>query len=173
VSNNKFLRANQEIKAQKVRLVDENGTMIGVVGLVEAMRAAEIASLDLVEISPNDNPPVCKIMDYSKYRYESKKRLQESRKKQKVVSVKEMRFRPNIGSGDFEVKMRSIKKFLEEGDKVRISLMFRGREIAHNEIGMQLFERIKSSVEGLCKIEMEPKMEGKQIFMILAPSRNA
>ena len=169
VNNNKFLRANHDIRATKVRLIDENSNMIGVVDTVEAIKAAAKVSLDLVEISPNDEPPVCKIMDFSKYRYETKKRLQESKKKQKVVSVKEVRFRPNIGVGDFEVKLRSIKKFLQEGDKVRVSLMFKGREIVHNEIGMQLFERIIVGIDDFGKIELAPKIEGKHALMIVAP----
>lgn len=163
---------NREIRAAQVRLVAANGEMIGVVKLSEALAAASQASLDLVEISPQAEPPVCKIMDFGKYKYESKKRLQESRKKQKVVSVKEIKFRPNIGQGDFEVKMRSIKKFIESGDKVRISMWFRGREIVHSEIGMSLFEKITTSLEDIAKVELEPKMEGKQVLMILVPKKN-
>ena len=121
--------------------------MVGVVKLAEALYAASQAHLDLVEISPQAEPPVCKIMDFGKYKYESKKRLQESRKKQKVVSIKEIKFRPNIGQGDFEIKVRNIKKFLEDGDKVRVSMWFRGREIVHNEIGKALFPHIISAVE--------------------------
>ncbi len=162
---------NREIKAMQVRLVGADGEMVGVVKLYEALAAAAQANLDLVEISPQAEPPVCKIMDFGKYKYESKKRIQESRKKQKVVSVKEIKFRPNIGQGDFEVKLRSIKKFIEAGDKVRISLWFRGREIVHSEIGMSLFEKITSSLEDIAKVELEPKMEGKQILMILVPKK--
>ena len=146
-----------------------DGEMKGVVKLAEALYAAAQANLDLVEISPQAEPPVCKIMDFGKYKYESKKRLQESRKKQKVVSIKEIKFRPNIGSGDFEIKLRNIKKFLEEGDKVRVSMWFRGREIVHNELGKALFLRIIEAVEAIAKIELEPRMEGKQILMILVP----
>lgn len=162
---------NREIRSAQVRLVAANGEMIGVVKLSEALAAASQANLDLVEISPQAEPPVCKIMDFGKYKYESKKRLQESRKKQKVVSVKEIKFRPNIGQGDFEVKMRSIKKFIEAGDKVRISMWFRGREIVHSEIGMSLFEKITTSLEDVAKVELEPKMEGKQVLMILVPKK--
>lgn len=143
--------------------------MKGVVKLAEALYAAAQAGLDLVEISPQAEPPVCKIMDFGKYKYESKKRLQESRKKQKVVSVKEIKFRPNIGSGDFEIKLRNIKKFLEDGDKVRVSMWFRGREIVHNELGKALFPKIIEAVADISKVELEPKMEGKQILMILVP----
>lgn len=167
--NNHFPRANREIRSAQVRLVDENGNMIGVVSLDVALAAAAKASLDLVEISPQAEPPVCKIMDFGKYKYESKKRLQDSRKKQKVTSVKEMKFRPNIGEGDLQVKLRNIRKFLQEGDKVRVSLWFRGREIVHNEIGMQLLQRIIQELSDVAKVELEPKMEGKQVLMILVP----
>lgn len=143
--------------------------MIGVVKLSEALAAAQTAGLDLVEISPQAEPPVCKIMDFGKYKYESKKRLQESRKKQKVISVKEMKFRPNIGSGDFEIKLRNIRRFIEDGDKVRVSMWFRGREIVYNDQGMELFSRIVTSLEDIAKLELEPRMEGKQILMILVP----
>ncbi len=143
--------------------------MVGVVKLFDAIAAAQSAGLDLVEISPQAEPPVCKIMDFGKYKYESKKRLQESRKKQKVVSVKEMKFRPNIGTGDFEIKVRNIRRFLEDGDKVRISMWFRGREIVYNDQGMALFSRIVTSLEDVAKVELEPRMEGKQILMILVP----
>lgn len=167
--NNHFPRANREIRSAQVRLVDENGNMIGIVSLDVALASAAKASLDLVEISPQAEPPVCKIMDFGKYKYESKKRLQDSRKKQKVVSVKEMKFRPNIGEGDLQVKLRNIRKFLQEGDKVRVSLWFRGREIVHNEIGMQLLQRIIQELGDVAKVELEPKMEGKQVLMILVP----
>ena len=167
--NSNFPRANKEIRAAQVRLVDEQGNMIGVVRLDEAILAAAKASLDLVEISPQAEPPVCKIMDFGRYKYESKKRLQDSRKKQKTISIKEVKFRPNIGQGDFDVKLRNIRRFLEDGDKVRISLWFRGREIVHNELGMQLFQRIIVALEDIAKLELEPKMEGKQMLMIVVP----
>lgn len=167
--NHQFPRANREIKAEHVRLVNENGEMLGVVKLESAIFTASRASLDLVEISPQADPPVCKIMDFGKYKYESKKRLQDSRKKQKTISVKEMKFRPNIGIGDFNIKVRNIRKFLEDGDKVRVSLWFRGREIVHNELGAQLMQRIISELEDIAKLELEPKIEGKQMLMIMAP----
>ncbi|MES2215401.1 MAG: translation initiation factor IF-3 [Pseudomonadota bacterium] len=167
--NHQFPRANKEIRAAQVRLVDEQGEMLGIVRLDEALLAAAKVSLDLVEISPQAEPPVCKIMDFGKYKYESKKRLQDSRKKQKTISIKEIKFRPNIGQGDFNIKVRNIRKFLEEGDKVRISLWFRGREIVHNELGMQVFQRILVELEDIAKTELEPKMEGKQMLMILVP----
>lgn len=152
-----------------MRLVDENGEMLGVFNIREALERAEKASLDLVEISPNAEPPVCKILDFGKYKYESKKRVHDSRKKQKVVVLKEMKFKPNISQGDFDVKLRKIKEFLHGGDKVKISLWFKGREIIHNEIGMQLFDRISLELEDLVKVDSPPKMEGKQIIMLVSP----
>lgn len=143
--------------------------MIGIVKLEEALRAATAAGLDLVEISPQAEPPVCKIMDFGRHKYESKKRMQEARKKSKVVHIKEVKFRPNIGQGDFEVKVRNIKKFIEDGDKVRVSLWFRGREIVHNEIGQALMQKVMIATEEIAKIELEPKLEGKQMLMILVP----
>lgn len=167
--NHHFPRSNKEIRAPQVRLVNETGEMLGIVKLDEALIAAAKVSLDLVEISPQAEPPVCKIMDFGKFKYESKKRLQDSRKKQKTISVKEMKFRPNIGQGDLNIKIRNIRKFLEEGDKVRVSLWFRGREIVHNELGAQLFQRIIADLEDIAKLELEPKMEGKQMLMIMVP----
>lgn len=143
--------------------------MLGVVSITEALKLAEKAGLDLVEISPNAEPPVCKILDFGKYKYESKQRINEAKKKQKVIVLKEMKFRPNIGQGDYEVKIRKIKDFLKEGDKVKISLWFKGREIIHNEIGMDLFKRITAELEGIAKIDSAPKMEGKQITMLISP----
>lgn len=144
--------------------------MIGVVDIREALAQAEKAGLDLVEISPNAEPPVCKILDFGKFKYEAKKRVHDAKKKQKVIVLKEIKFKPNIGQGDFDTKLRKIKEFLQEGDKVKISLWFKGREIVHNEIGMKLFERITESLGDLVKIESEPKMEGKQIIMVVSPA---
>ncbi|WP_341790761.1 translation initiation factor IF-3 [Rickettsia endosymbiont of Polydrusus tereticollis] len=166
---NNFPKANKDIKASKVRLVGENGEMYGIVSIKEAMEAAEKAGLDLVEISPNAEPPVCKILDFGRFKYESKKRLHEARKKQKIIVLKEMKFKPNISQGDFDVKVRKIKGFLKDGDKVKISLWFKGREIIHNELGKKLFERIEVELEGLARIDQPAKMEGKQITMIVSP----
>jgi len=152
-----------------VRLVNENGDMLGVVGIREALDLAEKAGLDLVEISPNAEPPVCKILDFGKFKYETKKRLHDAKKKQKIVVLKEMKFKPNISQGDFDVKLRKIKDFLKEGDKVKISLWFKGREIVHNEIGMKLFERISAELHEIAKVDQAPKMEGKQIIMVVSP----
>ncbi len=153
----------------QVRLIDENGEMLGVLNIKEALERAEKASLDLVEISPTAEPPVCKILDFGKYKYESKKRVNDSKKKQKVVVLKEIKFKPNISQGDFDVKLRKIKEFLHDGDKVKISLWFKGREILHNEIGMQLFNRILLELEDSAKVDSPPKMEGKQIIMLVSP----
>ncbi len=142
--------------------------MIGIIIIGEALEYAERAGLDLVEISPNAEPPVCKILDFGKFKYESKKRIQDAKKKQRVVVLKEMKFKPNISHGDFNVKLRKIKDFLKEGDKVKISLWFKGREIIHNDIGMKLFDRISLELKGLAKIDSPPKMEGKQIIMLVS-----
>jgi translation initiation factor IF-3 len=144
--------------------------MLGVVSIKEALDSAIKAGLDLVEISPNAEPPVCKILDFSRFKYESKKRIHDSKKKQKTVSLKEMKFKSNISQGDFDVKLRKIKEFLKEGDKVKISLWFKGREIIHNEIGMKLFDRISLELENIAKIDSAPKMEGKQIIMLISPN---
>lgn len=169
MSRNKLPRANREITSTQVRLIDSQGNMIGVVSISQALETAAKEQLDLVEISPDALPPVCKIIDFGKYKYEAKKRKQEANKKQKTVSNKEVKFRPNIGQGDFDIKVRNIRKFISDGSKVRISLWFRGREIVHNEIGMQLFKKIITGLEDLAKVEFEPKLEGKQMFMIMVP----
>ena len=127
------------------------------------------AGMDLVEISPNTNPPVCKIMDYGKFKYSAQKKAAEARKKQKVVEIKEIKLRPMIDDHDYDVKMRSMKRFFEEGDKVKVTLRFRGREMAHQELGIQLLERVKSDAAALAKVEQEPKFEGRQMIMVLAP----
>jgi len=143
--------------------------MIGVVTLDESLRQAKELGLDLVEISPNAEPPVCKILDFSRYKYDAKKKLQETKKKQKKTVLKEMKFKVNIGQGDFDVKLRKIKEFLEEGDKVKISLWFKGREIIHREKGNELFAKIIANLESVAKIDSSPKMEGKQIIMVVSP----
>lgn len=150
-------------------MVDEQGEMVGIVNIREALERAERTGLDLVEISPNAVPPVCKILDFGKFKYENKKRVHDLKKKQKVVVLKEIKFKLNIGQGDFDTKLRKIREFLEEGDKVKVSLWFKGREIVHNEIGMRLFERIIAALGDTAKIELAPKMEGKQIMMIVIP----
>ena len=152
----------------EVRLVDAEGEMMGVVTLQKAMQIAADAGLDLVEISPNAEPPVCKILDFSRFKYDAKKRQQESKKKQKKISLKEMKFKVNIGQGDLDVKLRKIRQFLEDGDKVKISLWFKGREIVHRDKGKELFDKIIENLGPIAKIESEAKMEGKQIVMVLS-----
>ena len=142
---------------------------MGILTIDDALRKADEFGLDLVELQPNAEPPVVKILDYGKYKYQAQKRASEARKKQKVIDVKEIKLRPNIDSHDYEVKMRSVRKFLESGDKVKITLRFRGREMAHVELGSQLLERVRQDIEEEAKIESLPKMEGRQMIMVLAP----
>mgnify|MGYP001806632443 FL=1 len=162
-------RVNREIDVRSIRLVGAEGEMIGVVSLREGLTMAEEAGLDLVEVSPNADPPVCKILDYGKFKYEAQKKKAEAKKKQKVIEVKEIKLRPNIDDNDYGVKMRSMRKFLEEGDKVKVTLRFRGRELAHQDLGMKVLERVRDDLEDLGKIEQIPKMEGRQMVMVVAP----
>jgi translation initiation factor IF-3 len=162
-------RVNRQIHAPSIRLIDASGNMLGVVTVAEALRLAEQAGLDLVEISPGAAPPVCKILDYGKYRYEAQKKAHEARKKQKVIQIKEIKLRPVIDKHDLEIKMRHVIEFLEEGDKVRISMRFRGREMDHIELGEQVLARVQETLKDHCKIEQFPKREGKQIIMTVAP----
>jgi len=162
-------RVNHEIKNATIRLIDARGNMVGVVSAKEGVRAAEEAGLDLVEISPHAEPPVCKVMDYGKYKYEAQKRAADQRKKQKVVVIKEIKLRPTIDKHDLEVKMRAVHKFIDDGDKVKFTLKFRGREIAHQEIGRKLLEQIQTDLGESVKIEMSPRMEGRQLVMMIAP----
>ena len=160
---------NDRIRAQEIRLIGADGENVGVVSPARAIVMAEEAGLDLVEISPNAAPPVCKIMDFGKYKYETQKREAEARKKQKIIEVKEVKFRPNTDTHDYDVKMRNVFKFLEAGDKVKVTLRFRGREMAHQNLGRELLERIAGDVEGVGRIENMPKMEGRQMIMIIGP----
>ena len=160
---------NNEIKAPQVRLIDENGDMVGVLSTREAIEMAEEASLDLIEISPNAVPPVAKISDYGKYKYEAQKKAHEARKHQKVIEVKEIKMRPNIDDHDYEVKMRAMKRFIEEGDKVKVTLRFRGREMAHQDIGVRVLERIRSEMDPTTKVEQMPRLENRQMVMVLSP----
>jgi len=162
-------RVNKEIRAPQVRLVDENGEMVGVVSLEEALKQAQKAGIDLIEVSPNAEPPVCKILDSGKYKYEAQKRKTEAKKKQKVVQVKEIKMRPGIDQHDYDVKMRKVYKFLENGDKVKLTLRYRGREMAHQDLGMEVLNRVKADTKELAKVEHQPKMEGRQMIMILGP----
>ena len=162
-------RVNGRVTSEKIRLIDENGENVGVVTPSRAMMMAEDAGLDLVEISPNANPPVCKIMDFGKFKYEQQKRESEARKKQKIIEVKEVKFRPNTDKHDYDVKMRNVFKFLENGDKVKVTMRFRGREMAHQELGRDLLLRVADDTKETGKVENMPKMEGRQMIMMIGP----
>ncbi len=162
-------KINDAIRAREVRLIDENGQNVGVVTKVDAMARAEEAGLDLVEISPDAEPPVCKILDFGKVKYQEQKKAAEARKHQKTVEIKEIKMRPGIDDHDYDVKMRAIKRFFEEGDKVKVTLRFRGREMAHQHLGMEVLVRVKTDVEPIAKVESEPRFEGRQMVMVLAP----
>jgi translation initiation factor IF-3 len=150
-------------------LVDAAGEMVGVVSIRDALIAAEEAGLDLVEVSPNADPPVCKILDYGKFKYEAQKRANEARKKQKIIEVKEIKMRPNIDDNDYDVKMRAARRFLEEGDKVKVTMRFRGREMAHQDLGMNVLIKVRDDLQEMAKVEQMPKLEGRQMIMVLAP----
>ena len=162
-------RVNEEIRAREVHLIMQDGANRGTVSIAEALQAAQESGLDLVEISPNAAPPIVKILDFGKYKYQEQKKAAEARKKQKVVEVKELKYRPMIDDHDYEVKMRAMQRFFEEGDKVKVTLRFRGREMAHQELGTRLLNRVKEDTTKIAKVEMEPRFEGRQMIMILAP----
>jgi translation initiation factor IF-3 len=162
-------RVNEEIRIPQVRLIDEEGEMQGVMTAREAMQRAFSVGLDLVEISPNADPPVCKILDFGKFKYEQQKKKNEAKKKQKVIEIKEIKVRPNIDENDYQVKMRAMKSFIEEGDKVKVTLRFRGREMAHQDIGVRVLERIRAEMDTTSKVEQMPRMENRQMVMVLSP----
>ncbi|MEQ9143081.1 MAG: translation initiation factor IF-3 [Parvibaculaceae bacterium] len=162
-------RVNQDITVSQVMLIDGEGEKRGVVSIDEALQAADEAGLDLVEVSPNADPPVCKLLDFGKYKYQAQKKAAEARKKQKTVEVKEIKMRPNIDTHDYDVKMRNMKRFFEEGDKVKVTLRFRGREMAHQDLGMKVLQRVREELDEIAKVELHPKMEGRQMIMVLAP----
>ncbi|MFO0996923.1 MAG: translation initiation factor IF-3 [Alphaproteobacteria bacterium] len=162
-------RVNQEITNPTVRLVDETGENVGLVPRDDALRRAEAAGLDLVEVAGQADPPVCKILDYGKYKYEAQKKKAEARKRQKVIEVKEIKLRPGIDDHDYDVKMRSMQKFLKEGDKVKVTLRFRGREMLHTELGMKVLDRVRVDLETLAKVEQSPRIEGRQMTMVISP----
>ncbi|MAS13356.1 MULTISPECIES: translation initiation factor IF-3 [unclassified Nitratireductor] len=162
-------RANRDIRVPQIQLIDDEGNNRGVLDTEEALRLAEEAGLDLVEVASNAKPPVCKITDLGKMKYQSQKKAAEARKKQKTIEIKEIKMRPNIDTHDYEVKMKAVRRFFEAGDKVKLTLRFRGREMAHMELGMQLLNRVKEEVEPIAKVEAEPKLEGRQMMMVLAP----
>lgn len=162
-------RYNEYITVPKVRVIDENGDNLGVMYTREAFAAAQEVGLDLVEVSPNADPPVCKFLDVGKFKYETQKKAAAARKTQKVQEIKEIKMRPNIDDHDYEVKMRSVKKFIEEGDKVKMTLRFRGRELAHGQLGLRVLERVRDDTLEYAKVESMPRMEGRQMLMIIAP----
>ncbi len=162
-------RVNEDIRAIQVRLIDQDGEMQGVMSAREAMNRAFAVGLDLLEISPNADPPVVKILDFGKYKYEQQKKKNEAKKKQKVIEIKEVKVRPNIDENDYQVKMRAMKSFIDEGDKVKVTLRFRGREMAHQEIGAKVLERIRAEMDPVTKVEQFPRMENRQMIMVLSP----
>jgi translation initiation factor IF-3 len=163
-------RANRDIRGvREVQLIDDEGTNRGVVPFADALRLAEDTGLDLVEIAPNSEPPVCKLLDYGRFRFDQQKKAAEARKKQKTVEVKEIKLRPAIDKHDYETKMKAVRRFFEEGDKVKVTLRFRGREMAHQQIGLRLLERVRDETVDVAKVELEPQLEGRQMIMILAP----
>jgi translation initiation factor IF-3 len=150
-------------------LIDDKGENHGTIPIERAIQLAQEAGLDLVEISPNQEPPVAKILDYGRFKYQAQKKATEARKKQKTIEIKEIKMRPNIDVHDYQVKMRSVRRFFEEGDKVKVTLRFRGREMAHQELGMRLLDRVKEETAPIAKVEAEPRLEGRQMTMVLAP----
>jgi translation initiation factor IF-3 len=162
-------RVNQDISSAQVRLIDEEGENVGVVATADALERALNAGLDLVEISPGADPPVAKILDYGRFKYEDQKKKNEARKKQKIIDVKEIKMRPNIDQHDYDVKMRSINRFIGDGDKVKVTLRFRGREMVHQELGLKVLNRVREQIDEIAKVEQFPKMEGRQMIMVVAP----
>ncbi|QBL93712.1 Translation initiation factor IF-3 [Komagataeibacter saccharivorans] len=162
-------RVNEEIRVPQVRLIDEEGEMLGIMSTRDALARAYSVGLDLLEISPNAEPPVAKVLDYGKFKYEQQKKRNEARKKQKVIEIKEVKVRPNIDENDYQVKMRAMKTFIGEGDKVKVTLRFRGREMAHQDLGVKVLERIRAEMDELAKVEHMPKLENRQMIMVLAP----
>lgn len=165
----KDMNVNEKIRAREVRLIDASGEQLGVKSKQEALEIAQKRELDLVLVAPNAKPPVCRIMDYGKYRYEQQKKEKEARKKQKVINLKEVRFTPGIGDHDFNTKLRNARKFIEKGDKVKASVRFRGRAITHKELGQEVLDRLAKEVEDIAAVESRPKMEGRNMFMMLTP----
>jgi translation initiation factor IF-3 len=162
-------RINREIRVPTVQLIDADGENRGAIPIQEALAIAEDAGLDLVEIAPNSQPPVCKVLDYGKYKFAAQKKAAEARKNQKTVEVKEVKMRPNIDDHDYEVKMKAMRRFFDEGDKVKVTLRFRGREMAHQNLGLNLLWKVRDEVAPLAKVESEPSLEGRQMVMILSP----
>lgn len=168
-TRNKGTRINRGIEAPSIRVVDADGSMAGVMTVSEGVALAERAGLDLVEVSPNAEPPVCKILDYGKFKYEEQKKKNEARKKQKVIEVKELKMRPGIEEHDYQTKMRSMNRFLGEGDKVKVTIRFRGRELAHQDLGLKVLDRIREDLGDTVKVEQFPRTEGRMMSMVVAP----
>ena len=162
-------RLNDDITYEQIRLVSDSGEQLGILSPDEAIKIAEERGMDLVEIAPNAEPPVCRLMDYGKYLYASAKKKQESKKKQKQITVKEIKFRPGTDIGDYDIKVRNLTKFLDAGNKVKVTLRFRGREMAHQELGMEMLKRVEEDLKEIGVVEQMPKMEGRQMVMVLAP----
>ncbi|MDW3095240.1 MAG: translation initiation factor IF-3 [Gammaproteobacteria bacterium] len=173
MSSSKDVRMNEDILDAQVRLIDAEGENVGVVATEEALRIASDAELDLVEISPNAQPPVCRVMDYGKYKFEQNKKAHQAKKKQKQIQVKEIKFRPGTEEGDYQVKLRKLIEFLQDGDKTKITIRYRGREMQHKELGAQLLDRIEADLSEYGDVEQRPKMEGRQLIMVLTPSKKA
>ncbi|MCX8113528.1 MAG: translation initiation factor IF-3 [Burkholderiaceae bacterium] len=164
-------RINREITAPEVRLIGVDGEPLGIVKLAEALRLAEEKDVDLVEIAPTAVPPVCRLMDYGKFKYQEQKKAHEARLKQKVIEVKEIKFRPATDDHDYQTKVRKLQEFLQEGDKAKVTMRFRGREMAHQELGLKLLERVRNDLEAISQVEAMPKLEGRQMVMVLAPKK--
>lgn len=164
-------RINEQIRVPEVRVIDANGDQIGILSIQEAQRMADESGFDLVEISPTAKPPVCRIMDYGKFLFEASKKQAEARKKQKHIQIKEIKFRPVTEDGDYQVKLRNLNRFLANGDKVKVTLRFRGREMAHQELGMRILDRVKDDTADTAVIEQHAKREGRQFIMVLAPKK--
>ncbi len=171
IATDKANRINGEIRVPEVRLIGLDGEQLGVVKTPDALQLSEQHGVDLVEIAPNASPPVCKLMDYGKFKYQEQKRLQEAKAKQKIIQVKEVKFRPGTDEGDYQVKLRNLKRFLEEGDKAKVTLRFRGREMAHQELGMRVLERVRDDLGEMVQVESMPRLEGRQMVMVLAPRK--
>nr|WP_225444640.1 translation initiation factor IF-3 [Pseudomarimonas arenosa] len=164
-------RKNEEIRVPRVRVIGDDGEMLGVLSRDEALRMAEDAGLDLVEIQPNADPPVCRVMDFGKYRFEMQKKASAAKKKQKQVEIKEVKFRPVTDEGDYQIKLRNMRRFLEEGDKIKITIRFKGREMAHTELGIQMINRLEEDLKDEVVIESRPRLEGRQMVMMVAPKK--
>lgn len=169
LSSKDTTRVNERIRVREVRLVDQNGAQVGVVPIDQALKMATEASLDLVEVAPSANPPVCRIMDFAKFKYEKAKQDRENRQHQRATAIKELRFRPQIDDHDYQTKLRALMRFLEKGNKVKVTLVFRGREMTHQEFGHRLLERLKTDVEKIAQIERPPMQEGRFVFMTISP----